>query len=256
MEAEHLLRKLKFTEYEIKCYLCLASLKTAGVGEMAKHSGVPRNKVYEVVQNLESKGFLMELSTKPKKFKILSLEKLKETVNEEREKLNLLEKETEKIIEQLSILSPKKTKDLVWIINGQKNIMQKIAFETMESKKEILACTRSSIDYGTSFRNTKSAIERGIKVKFLGSFNEKNRKIVKRWVDSGAEYRIYDEKKFGPQGIRFGTFDNKSCRLTIGKPDVQKPEDYITIWSESPSMVNLLKRQFYFMWEQCKPPKI
>ena len=114
----------------------------------------------------------------------------------------------------------------------------------------------SSIDYWTSFRNTKQAISRDVRVKFIGSFNEKNNKIVKRWLSAGAEYRIYDEKKFGPQGIRFGTFDDKSCRLTIGKPDIQKPEDYITIWSESPSFVNLLKRQFYFMWEQCKPPKI
>ena len=256
MRAEDLLRQLKFTEYEIKCYLSLANLKEAGVGEIAKYSGVPRNKVYEVVQNLERSGFLMELSTKPKKFKILSLEKLKEIIREEKEKFVVLEKETEKIIEQLNKASVKKSKDLVWIINGQRNIMQKIAFETADSKKEILACTRSSIDYWTSFRNTKQAISGGVRVKFIGSFNEKNNKIVKRWLSAGAEYRIYDEKKFGPQGIRFGTFDDKSCRLTIGKPDVQKPEDYITIWSESPSFVNLLKRQFYFMWEQCKPPKI
>ena len=256
MEPETVLRKIGFAEYEIKCYLSLVALKTGTVGQVSKDSGVPRNKAYDVLEKMKNKGLLMELPTKPKKFKILSLDRLRGIVEDEKTKIVSIEKDTDELISSLGKFSVEKFQDLVWVIRGQKNIIQKIGDEMNNVKKESLACTRSSIYYGPELRNTKKAIDRGVKVKIIVALDKNNLDKIKKWADIGVEFRVYDEKKFGSYGTRFSTFDDRACRLTIGKPEVKSAEDYISIWSESPSLVNLFRRQFYHMWGQCKPLNI
>jgi len=253
MEAEALLRKLGFNEYELKVYLALTRLKTATASEIARESTVPRNKTYEILEKLKDKGFLMEIPATPRKFKISSLDKLKEVITEKKEELNKLETETEQVIENLNKKTFQDFQDLVWIIKGQKNIVQKIAFETKNLKKEALSIFRTSTSYSTSLKAAKEAIDRGVNMKFIGAVNKDNLHKVKQWIKVGVEFRVYDEKKFGPHGTRFSVFDDHACRLTIGKPEVKSSDDYITIWAESPSLVNMFRRQFNYMWDQCIP---
>ncbi len=255
MGVVELLRKLGFSEYEVKVYSALVELNSASASQISRASNVPRNKTYEVLEKLKLKGFLMELPAKPKKFKVLSLEKLKETINEKRKELDALEKDAESVISNLSRGRNENFQELVWVIKGQKNIVQKIAFEMKNVKYESFACTRNSVDSGTLLRNTKEAIDRGVKVKIIAALNKNNAHKVKKLIEAGAEFRVYDEKKFGPYGTRFSIFDNRAARVTIGRPEVKNPEDYTTIWAESPSLVNILKRQFLYMWSQCKPVK-
>ncbi len=253
MEPEELLRELDFNEYEIKIYLALVKLKSATASELAKSSKVPRNKVYEIVEGLKSKGFLMELSGKPMRFKILSFERLKDMINERRKELDRLEKQADKVMADLENIPGETFQDMVWVIRGQKAIMEKMILETKKTGKEYLSCSRSSIDVAKGFKSKQEAIRNGAKVKVIGALNKNNMHIVKKWMKIGVEYRVYNEKKFGPYGVRFGVFDDRACRLTIGKPDVQRAEDYVTIWSESPSLINMFRRQFYQMWEECEP---
>ncbi len=253
MNAEQILRTLDFSEYEIKCYLALARLKLGTVSDIARQSGIPRNKAYEILEHLETKGFVIEQPTKPRKFSLLGLEKLKELVLEKQKSLHILEQETDALISQLSQHDPEPVQENVWIIQGQKNIVQKIAFEMKKVKKESVSCVRSLVDDATSLRNTREAIERGVRVKMIVAFTPHNLEKLKKWQRLGVEFRVYDEHKFGPHGTRFSVFDQRACRLTIGKPEVKTPEEYLTIWSESPSLVNLFRRQFHSMWVQCTP---
>ena len=253
MNADQILRNLDLSEYEIKCYLALAQLRSGTVSAIARQSGVPRNKAYEVLAHLQTKGLVIEQPTKPLKFSLLSLEKLKELVLEKQKALQVLEQETDALMSQLSKHDLEPQQESVWIIQGQKNIVQKIAFEMKKVKKESVSCVRSLVDDATNLRNTKEAIERGVRVKMIVALTPHNLEKLKKWKKLGVEFRVYDEHKFGPHGTRFSVFDQRACRLTIGKPEVRTPEEYVTIWSESPSLVNLFRRQFYTMWGQCKP---
>ena len=57
-----------------------------------------------------------------------------------------------------------------------------------------------------------------------------------------------DEQK----SVRFSTFDGKVCRVTIGKPEISKEENYLSIWMESPAFASLLKDQFLEMWKNSR----
>lgn len=52
------LQKLGFTENEAKIYAALVCLKTATAREIYEASGVPRPKVYKVLQKMETKGYV------------------------------------------------------------------------------------------------------------------------------------------------------------------------------------------------------
>ena len=127
----------------------------------------------------------------------------------------------------------------------------KIGYQTKATKHEALSCFRSSVDRATNYRAIKDAIGRGVKVKFIAEYNRKNKHKIQQLLQLGVEVRKYDEQKFGKHGTRFNVFDEKISRITIGKPEITNSEEYITIWAESQSLANLLRRQFYSMWEGC-----
>jgi len=195
----------------------------------------------------------MELPTKPRKFKILSLDRLKEVIEEKKQKLVELEKEADKVIHKLSQPSLQEFQEMVWIIKGQKNIVQKIISESKKVKHESLSSFRHGVNSASSLREIKASVDRGVKMKFIALVKERNKKMIQQLIDLGAEVRAYNEELFGPHGTRFSVFDDNACRITIGKPEVKSPEDYITIWSESPSVIKMFKRQFYDMWDKCLP---
>jgi len=252
MEIQETLRNIGFSEYEIKIYLCLNKLETATANEISKDSTVPRNKVYEIIENMVREGFVMELLTKPKKYRITSLDKLKENVETKKKELNILENETDKLVEKLKLLNwGSKEKDPLWIIKGQKNIVDKIAFEMNMVEHETLSVFRNNVDNGTALRNTRDAVNRGVKVRMIGCVNEKNVNKIKRWIEIGVDFRVYNEELFGEHGTRFTIFDDKKCRITIGKPEIKEADDYITSWIESPSLVRYMKFMFYSMWDKC-----
>lgn len=252
MDIENILRKLNFSEYEIKIYLSLNKLEQATANEISGNSSVPKNKVYEIIEHMIKKGLIMELPTKPKKYKISSLDKLKEIINSKKENLVKLEKDTNKLVDKLKILNwGSKDKEPIWIIKSQKNIVDKIAFEMNQVEKYTLSVFRNNVSTGTNLRNTKEAIKRGVKICMIGAVTEKNFSEIKRWVKLGVDFKVYDENILGNHGTRFTVFDDKKCRITIGKPEVKTSENYITIWSESESLTRLMKNLFYSMWDKC-----
>ncbi len=254
MNINEIFQQLGFNEYETKIYITLNKLKSATATEISQNSTVPRNKVYEVIENMKEKGFIMELPIKPKKFKITNLEKLRDIIAKKEEKLKKLNNETDNLFDFLKEESlSSNSKEQMWVIKGQKNIVEKIAYEMTNMKEETLSVFRSNASIGTSFRNTKNAIERGVKIKMIGQVNKKSLPKIQKYLDMGVEFRVYDEKKLGKHGTRFSVFDKKKCRITIGKPEVESSKDYITLWCESPSFASLMRMQFFTMWEQCEP---
>lgn len=56
----HQLKKLGFNEYEAKCYVSLVIIGTASAYQVSKDSGIPRSRIYEVLNNLVEKGIVIK----------------------------------------------------------------------------------------------------------------------------------------------------------------------------------------------------
>jgi sugar-specific transcriptional regulator TrmB len=68
MDAIDHLKLLGFTSYESKAYLTLLKHSNLTGYEVAKYSGIPASKIYEVLNRLQEKEIIMALGTDPKRY--------------------------------------------------------------------------------------------------------------------------------------------------------------------------------------------
>jgi len=251
MDRVGFFQDLGFQEYEAKTLSSLIKLRCANPKEIFLDSNVPQNKLYSILKKFEKLGILSMIPSEPKKYELINIKQfIKDKIKEKEEKLRLLKKDSEKIEE----LKDKDTQSIFSLIKGQKTIMNKLAEANRDVKKEILGVQRNWKVWGEGLRAMQNAIKRGVEVKLIGIVNEENINKVKEWKKIGCKIRAYN-KKFGDYPLRFSIFDGKYARITIGKPEIQNPEDYITIWTDSKALISMLKNQFNEMWKNSTPLK-
>jgi len=247
MDKKELLRSIGFTEYEISTIISLIKLKIVTTKEISFDSGVPQNKLYNILKKFENLNILSTIPAATKKFKLINLKSyIDKRIKEKESKLKRIKKSASEFEDIDDI------EDFVFsLIKGQKAIMNKLAENTPKVKKEILAVQRSWKLWGEGIQSMKDCIERGVEVKMIGMIEKHNEKKVSEWKKIGCKIKKYNQK-FGEYPLRFTIFDNKEARITIGKPEISDPKDYITIWTKSKPLINTLRSQFMEMWKESK----
>ena len=246
MKEIDLLRGLGFTEYEAKTYLALSFLGEGSAKQVAEKSGLPKNKVYEVLSSLEEKEKVISVPVSPRKYRVADVDSLLDVVDVEKKKILALESAC-----QLFVDDAKKRKDICehkeffWILKTKKAIEQKLRSNNKNVRKEILSCHTFSRDFPVGVREIEKAVGRGVDVKVLAPVSSRNKRRVNEWKDVGAVVR--NVRKY-PGALRFTIFDQKAVRLTIGDPEASDKESFRTLWIESPSFAALLREQFLKMW--------
>jgi len=129
--------------------------------------------------------------------------------------------------------------------------MNKLAETNPKVKKEILGIQRNWKYWGQGIRAMKESIKSGVNVKLIGIINKETEPRAKQWKNIGCNIRKHN-LKFGDYPLRFTIFDNKEARITIGKPEIKNPEDYITIWTSSKPLISILRKQFFETWKESK----
>lgn len=138
--------------YEAKVWLALLRKGIASAGEVAVISGVPRSRTYDVLENLDKRGFAIAKLGKPIKYigvkPKMILEKLKNNVRKNAED-RIIElskvKDTGEFAELESLytlgLEPVKPEDITLALKGKANISNSIKEIMRNAKKEVIICT-------------------------------------------------------------------------------------------------------------------
>ena len=253
MENIDLLRRLGFTEYEAKAYLALSQLGEASAKQIAEKSGLPKNKVYEILENLEGEEKIVSVPVTPKKFRVSDVDSLVDDVASKKEEILALESACQLFVEEARRMKRvDDQKEFFWILKTKKAIEQKLRFNNKNVRKEILSCHTFSREFPVGVREIEKAVQRNVDVKVLTPVDRKNKKRIDEWVSVGATVRKV--KKY-PGALRFTIFDGKAVRLTIGDPEASTKDDFRTLWIESPSFAALLREQFMSMWDAGKEIK-
>jgi len=237
-------QSLGMTEYEAKVLSSLVKLKNITPKEISFDSSVPQNKLYQILKKFESYGILSRIPSDIKKYKLINLKTfINEKVSEKKNQL----KELEKSSKNLEIPEDREEQFIFSLIKGQRAIMNKLAEKNIDVKKEILGVQRNWKYWAEGIRAMQQSIKRGIDVKIIGVINPETKSRASEWKKAGCKIKAYNDK-FGKFPLRFTIFDNKEARITIGKPEIPNPEDYITIWTNSKPLIAILKKQFFEMW--------
>ncbi|HIH21918.1 MAG: TrmB family transcriptional regulator [Candidatus Diapherotrites archaeon] len=240
------LKRLGFTDYEARAFVSLARLGPSTVREVVLESKLPRNKAYEALQRLEEKNWVASLPVSPRKYNILNPERLKTDFQKLSTSIDSLVKTVE---------SPKQRQfmEFFWIIRSKKAVVDKFSEQHSKVKREIQVVTNLSKILPKNIRTMRQAVERGVKVRMVCSFNPSRRKVYKAWLSSGAEIRAVVPKSSDFTMPRFSIFDSSTAAITIGFPEVREEKDYITLWAESKAFAQVLKTHFLHLWKHSKP---
>ena len=113
MEAHHYLQALGLTEYEARAYTALLSLGRAQPAKIARHSHIPRPKVYETLERLEARGLATRTQVAPLEYAPLSA----------REYINRADREFKGRLEglerSLARLTPEPAPEAVYPLRGE-----------------------------------------------------------------------------------------------------------------------------------------
>ncbi len=247
MNKHNFFKSLGFSEYESKVLITLIKLQVANPKEISFDSGVPQNKLYKILKDFEKEGILSIILTEKKRYKLINLESfINNKIKEKENKLKEL-KRNSKFIKNLE----NEDEFIFSLIKGQKSIMNKLAENNSKTKKEIIGVQRNWKFWSKGAEAMKDTLKRGVDVKLIGVVNKETKKKVLEWKKIGCKVKQYN-KKFGENPLRFTIFDNKEARITIGKPEISDPKNYITIWTKSKPIINVLRAQFETMWKDSE----
>lgn len=199
MNIVDILKNLGFTEYEAKTYLALLTNPPSTGYAIAKSSGVPRSKIYEVINNLVTRGDILECHGNPPLYTALPA---KDLITARRMKTEETFAEAEESLEKLSC----KDNDLnnIWNIRGYESIMQKVNDCISNSKKRILIEIWSE-DFKEISDTLEQAARRGVEI-FIISYGEINIDYANVYLHDMSE-EITSE--YGGRWVVFSSDDNQ-----------------------------------------------
>ncbi|KAB2331446.1 TrmB family transcriptional regulator [Bacillus mesophilum] len=127
------LKNLHFTEYEAKAYLTLLEESPLTGYAVAKNSGVPRSRIYEVLDSLTLRGdILVSPGSTPQYTPVPAKELIKNRRREAEENFELAEKSLAEFERSAN------DRENIWNITGSSEILDKVKDCICSAKKRIL----------------------------------------------------------------------------------------------------------------------
>jgi len=260
------------TQYEARTYYVLLQKNEIKATQLSKLADVPRTRIYEVLNNLNSKGFCVDIPGKVKKFKAISpqfaftdlIESYELDLGKKREAIAELSEELQPIYD----LS--KDRDNNWdnleVILERNHILEKINEIGSSAQSEIL--TMNKAPYATNFER---AIERGkadyfqgLNYKFIAEKSDMRNpsycRFMELWEKNGAEIRVVEEVP-----IKLVIFDRKQVILSLSN-DPGKANKFTSMYIDNLDMAKMYVKTFelyfsegitikQFLEEQKENPK-
>jgi sugar-specific transcriptional regulator TrmB len=128
-----ILKNLNFTEYEAKAYIALLEESPLTGYAVAKNSGVPRSKIYEVLDSLAVRGDILVSHGNTQQYVPIPA---KELIKNRRMKAEENFKLAEKSLEQFN--QSANNRENIWNITGHNEILNKVKECILSAERRIL----------------------------------------------------------------------------------------------------------------------
>jgi len=277
---ESIIKKLNvigLSGYEAKCYMALVEKNELAAADVAKIAGIPRSKVYDVLEELAQKGLCNSIPGPVVKYKSAPPEMLKNKVEN---KLKIIRKEIEDRSEKLektiiirdeaiSFLSDifKKGKTNNTSLHYAETIKdpllvhRKICELVLNTKNEILGFTRPpyTVPYSERLeqaKNEEKILKKGIIVKNIYQIPQNKEEIenlideIERSKTDGELLKVADELPF-----KLFIFDEETVVFSLEDPILHKTSLTFSLFKHR-SLAKFMKMAFKATWDNALEPEI
>ncbi len=248
--------KLGLSIYEAKTYISLIESGPKSASELGFLSGVPRPKVYGAIKSLERKGLakitpgnpLLFSASQPDKQLSKAVEKMRNEVKMCEDAINTisLKYETSKYVRKRT---PQEMGN-IWPISDRGEALKRFKDLTSEAEHTInIVTTRNGILrlYKTGIEYLDAAALRGVEIRLLAPFEERDRHIVEELKDIVLIRPLENISK-----ASLITFDSKRILFFEVYPDDLNPKlgNDKGFWTENANLTTLEDKLFQEIWNR------
>jgi HTH-type transcriptional regulator, sugar sensing transcriptional regulator len=246
--------------YEAKVWTALLSRGVATAGELADISGVPRSRSYDVLENLEKKGFIIMKLGKPIKYIAVQPEEILKRIKRQVQTnanthLSMLDEVSKTTIyQEIELLYKQRIdkiepSDLSGILKGRKNLYDhlKTIVSNAESSVHIMTTDKGLLRKIDVLKNSiKKAKAKNVKIKIVAPVKELS--FIPKEIREAIELRATDEAT----KARFVLVDGKELLFMLSD-DQEVHEAYdMGVWVKTPFFTQALDQMFELNWKGLK----
>ncbi len=233
-----LLKELNLTEYEAKALVTLFKFSESDAPTISRNSEIPKTRIYDVLDKLKERGFVLEVYKSPKTYKIVNPDEIfKGLLDLKQNDLLSLSKKVDEVVLNANWSSyVSKTPEKVLQVNNLKDYNKFLSQEFETVKKELHGFTNidDRIDSLKSVYNNKDI-----------SVNILTNPITK----------IHDfPKHFSVQETNHSmdAFVIDRSKVIMALNDVSSPKKAynLTVLENNPSLANALLSHFNDYWKK------
>lgn len=233
-----LLTKIGLTDAEAKVYLTLLQNGSLSGYETSKLAGVPRSKIYNILENLKQKGFILYTEYENNnKYAAVDIAEIAERIKEETtDTLDTLS-------EHLRVYPQRPNLDHIWHIQDNRNVFAKCRDILRRTKDELLMQIWEE-DIDCLMAELQKLEARGVPLGLVVFSNDKELQLpLKKYCRHGMI-----EAKKEEMGGRWITLVADHREVVFGQ--IISPSVAEVIWTESKPMISLaaecVRHDLYF----------
>jgi len=246
--------------YEVRVWTALLSRGVSTAGELSNISDVPRSRTYDILENLEKKGFIVMKLGKPIKFVALKPEEVIERVKKNlvlsaHEKSKRLEKlKGEDILTELNGLFTTGVKfvepsDLSGSVRGRQNVYNHLDMMIRDAEKTVTIVTTAqglNRKLEALMPSLEKAKKRGVKIRVAAQIDETNKDVAKE-ISKVAELRAMPKIR-----ARFAIVDSEQLLFMLLDDDKVHPNYDVAIWLSTDFFAQAMEQLFEYAWKGFK----
>ena len=246
--------------YEAKVWTALLSRGIAAAGELADISGVPRSRSYDVLENLEKKGFIIMKLGKPIKYIAVQPEEILKRLKNKMETdakvqiSQLGEVKKTPVYQEIELLYKQgidrvEPADLSGILKGRKNVYDhlKTIIASADTSVSIMTTEKGFVRKLDILKNSlKKAKTKGVEIKIAAPI--KDLSFLSKDVRDMVSVKVADSKA----NARFVIVDGKELLFMLSN-DQEVHEAYdMGVWVKTPYFTQALSQMFDLNWKNLK----
>lgn len=249
MAIEDTLKKIGFTEGEIKVYLALLELGSTTTWELTKKSQISGSKVYEVLERLLKKGLVSSVTkNNVKYFESSSPERILDYLEDKNKEIEQEKREIQKIIPDLLLkkaISKKSEVRVFMGFEGAKAVFEETLKDCKKGDEMLGWGLTAQPESWESYFNEREKIRSKKGIVYKTIINEEYESLHKTRKNFPNTFF-----RFFPKGFEMPTailiWKNKVSLYVITK------ENPLTILIESQETADSFKKSFELLWKSAK----
>jgi sugar-specific transcriptional regulator TrmB len=179
--------KLGLSLYQAKVYSALSSLGPSGVADIQKASGVPRTKIYEILEQLLDMGAVEFRSGRPVFYNALSPSIV---IDRMRNSYLAAADDATRLIAEMQQTSKNTSDDFIWAVRGMFAIRRKLALSIASAKKRVIMVEQYPPRLLLAVAaNLKSQLQNSVDVRAICVLEPRMRLDEKLKAEEFIEYR-------------------------------------------------------------------